>query len=119
MQAATQVASIRGHEPLRLSVKPSFANLLVGRRFTSMKTRTMSTLCAWVQMTWFPGARVPKLDLGIHFPGVKPDSQQALDIERFRWFSDDYLTPMENSPRIVDMRYSMSQRSRTHVGDRC
>ena len=50
---------------------------------------------------------MPKLDLTRHFPGLEVDSQQALDVERFRWFSDDYLSPMENSPRIVDMRYSL------------
>ena len=28
------------------------------------------------RMTWFPGARVPKLDLGIHFPGLNPISSK-------------------------------------------
>jgi inner membrane protein len=35
-------------------------------------------------------------------------SQQALDIERFRWFSDGYLAmDAANPQRIVDLRYSL------------
>ncbi|GIR70651.1 MAG: hypothetical protein CM15mP74_19020 [Halieaceae bacterium] len=34
-------------------------------------------------------------------------SQQAKDIERFRWFSDDWLALDDANPNlIVDMRYS-------------
>ena len=108
MQAAAQVASLRGHEPLRLSVKPSFANLLVWKAiYEHEDSYYVDAVRVGAHMTWFPGARVPKLDLARHFPSLEPDSQQALDVERFRWFSDDYLSPMENTPRIIDMRYSL------------
>ena len=42
------------------------------------------------------------------FPWLDPDSRQARDVERFRWFSDGYVAVDPHMPnRIVDMRYSM------------
>jgi inner membrane protein len=41
------------------------------------------------------------------FPWLDPNSQQARDVERFRWFSNDYLAVDRDDPfLIVDMRYS-------------
>ena len=60
------------------------------------------------QRLWYPGARVPKLSLARDFPSLQTDSRQAKDVERFRWFSDDYLSVLEDGPHIVDMRYSFS-----------
>ena len=37
---------------------------------------------------------------------LDPSSQQALDIERFRWFSDDYMAPFEEPGSIIDVRYA-------------
>jgi inner membrane protein len=42
------------------------------------------------------------------FYWLDPEAQQALDIERFRWFSNDYLAvDKTNSNKIIDMRYSL------------
>ena len=47
------------------------------------------------------------LDLVADFPSLNLASQQARDIERFRWFSDDWLALDQDRPAlIVDMRYS-------------
>jgi inner membrane protein len=108
MQAAQQIASIREHEPLRLSVKPSFANLLVWKAIYEFDGKYyVDAVRVGIDSTWYPGARVQKLDVARDFPALRSDSRQAQDIERFRWFSHDYLSPMENSPRIIDMRYSL------------
>ena len=108
LQAASQVAQIRGHEPLRLSVKPSFANLLVWKAIYEFDGYYyVDAVRVGTRAHWYPGARVRKLDLARDFPGLGPATRQAQDIERFRWFSDDYLSVMEESPRIVDMRYSL------------
>ena len=108
MQAAEQVAAIRGHEPLRLSVKPSFANLLVWKAIYEFDgSYYVDAVRVGVDTSWYPGARVRKLNLARDFPGLSEESRQAKDVERFRWFSHDYLSPMENSPRIIDMRYSL------------
>ena len=108
LQAAHQVAQIRGHAPLRLSVKPSFANLLVWKAIYEFEGHYyVDAVRVGTRSLWYPGARVRKLDLSRDFPSLGATTQQAQDIERFRWFSDDYLSVMEEYPRIVDMRYSL------------
>ena len=48
-----------------------------------------------------------RLNLSQQFPWLDPTSQQALDVARFRWFSNDYLAVDQEDPHlIVDMRYS-------------
>ena len=109
MGAAEQVAQIRGHEPMRMTVKPSFANLVLWKAIYEFEGHYyVDAVRVGTQRLWYPGARVPKLSLSKDFPSLQGDSRQAKDVERFRWFSDDYLSVMEDSPRIVDMRYSFS-----------
>ena len=60
-------------------------------------------------MTVCPGASIARLDARRDFPWLDPDSRQARDVERFRWFSDGYVAVDPRMPnRIVDMRYSMA-----------
>ena len=107
--AAEQVAQLRGHQPLRLTVKPSFANLLVWKAIYEYDGHYyVDAVRVGSQSLWYPGAQVLKLDLARDFPSLDASSRQARDVERFRWFSDDYLSVMELEPQIVDMRYSFS-----------
>ena len=56
----------------------------------------------------FPGTSLPKLRVARDFPGLNNSGQQFRDIERFRWFSDDFLAKdPKYSDRIIDVRYSM------------
>lgn len=108
IKAAHQVAELRGHAPLRLSVKPSFANLLVWKSIYEYDDHYyVDAVRMGLDARWYPGARVRKLALRRDFPTLDRNSRQAGDVERFRWFSDDYLAVMKNTPRIVDMRYSL------------
>ncbi|MXW51850.1 MAG: metal-dependent hydrolase [Gammaproteobacteria bacterium] len=107
--AGARLAAERGHEPVRLSAKTGFGNLLVWKvvyehdgRFhvDGIRTGWAATAC--------PGASAVRLDLGRDFPWLDLDSQQALDVERFRWFSSDYLARDPRLPhRIIDVRYSV------------
>ena len=55
----------------------------------------------------YPGEKIEKLDIARDFYWLDSDSQQAKDIERFRWFSNGYIAQDPNNPnRIVDVRYS-------------
>ena len=56
----------------------------------------------------FPGATVPKLDIDRDLPWLDRSSQQARDIERFRWFSNGYIArdPLYRN-RVIDIRYSV------------
>ena len=42
-----------------------------------------------------------------HLPNLDKDSQQRKDIERFRWFSQDYLGYNKEKNLVTDIRYSM------------
>ncbi len=105
--AARELAASLGHEPQRLSVKAGFANLLVWKAiYEHDDAYHVHAIRAGMDINWCPGVRVEKLDVSRHFPALDPTSQQAADIERFRWFSDDYLAPHNGSANIIDVRYS-------------
>ncbi len=105
---AGEVAAARGHMPLRLEVKPSFANILVWKTIYETPDRFyVDAVRAGVLPTAFPGVSVPKLDPARDLPWLDPASQQAHDIERFRWFSDGFVAKDPEHPnRIIDVRYS-------------
>ena len=56
----------------------------------------------------FPGQSAARLVLARDLPWLNPVTQQARDLERFRWFSQDYLAPDPRDPyEVIDIRYSM------------
>ena len=107
--AGERLAAARGHEPQRLTAKAGFANLLVwkvvyehGGRFyvDGVRVGLAATIC--------PGADVARLDIARDLPWLDADSQQARDVERFRWFSDGYVALDPAVPnRVIDTRYSI------------
>ena len=108
LSAAESVVASRQHQPVRLEVKPGFANLLVWKAIYEYDGRYyVDAIRAGVAPSYFPGESVPKLNLDRDVPALRQGSQQAKDIERFRWFSDDWLALDDADPSlIVDMRYS-------------
>lgn len=107
--AGTALAMARGHDPNRLTVKTGFGNLLIWKVVYESNGRYyVDAVRAGVEMTVCPGGSVPALVLGRDLPWLDPGSVQARDIERFRWFSDDYLAMDPARPeRVIDMRYSV------------
>lgn len=107
--AGLEHARSRGHEPVRLEAKPSFANLLLWKVIYEHEGRYyVDAVRAGYDTTAFDGESTDKLELSRHFPWLDPASRQARDVERFRRISDDFLTVDDEAPeRIVDMRYSM------------
>jgi len=109
MEMGYQIAMDRGHSPLRLEVKPSFANILVWKTvYETQSTFYVDAVRATLSPAVFPGSSLGKLNLARDLPWLDRDSQQARDIERFKWFSDGYiaLDPLHEN-RIIDIRYSM------------
>ena len=104
-----EIAAARGHAPVRLEAKPSFANIVVWKVvYETEDAYFVDAVRAGVAPKVYPGDRVAKLDVARDFPWLDPASQQALDIERFRWFSNDYVAMDPLHPnRIIDVRYSM------------
>jgi inner membrane protein len=108
LSAASQVALQRGHQVERVQVKPSFANRHVWKVIYEYDGRYYVDA---VKLLWntkyIEGTSIQKLNLQRDFPWLSKQSQQAKDIERFRWFSGDYLAISKDNPNLViDVRYS-------------
>ena len=107
MGLAESLAQSRGHEIQRLDAKPSFGNSLLFKTIyetdgfyhvDSIRVGFDTLICE--------GGSIEKLSLEARFPDLDVGSKQYTDVERFRWFSDDYLA-VDRKNRIFDMRYSM------------
>jgi inner membrane protein len=108
LQMAVELAAARGHTPLRIEAKPSFGNILVWKIITETPERFyIDAARVGLRPRAFDGVSVPKLDLARDLPWLDPASQQAADIERFRFFSGGFVAQdpvLQN--RIIDIRYS-------------
>ena len=104
-----ELASERGHQPIQLHAKPSFANLLVWKIIYETDNRYyIDAVRAGLQKNIYPGDSIKKLDVETDFPWLDPESQQARDIERFRWFSNGFVAVDPHNPnRVIDVRYSL------------
>jgi len=109
VEAGAALAHSRGHEPVRLEAKPSFANIVLWKIVYEADGRFyVDTARVGAETRFYTGESVPVLDVEQHLPWLHPESQQARDVERFRWFSNDYLAPHPRDPlQVMDMRYSM------------
>ena len=107
--AGSRLAQSRGHLPMRLTAKPGFANLLVWKVvYEHRGAYYVDAVRTGLDVTACPGAKVPALDVARDLPWLPADSQQARDVERFRWFSDDYIALDPNvANRVIDIRYSV------------
>lgn len=103
------IAAARGHPASTLEAKPSFGNLLVWKTIYEHRgDYYIDAVRVGLNVDIFAGETVQKLDLARDFPWLESASQQARDVERFRWFSAGYLAKSRiRDNMIVDMRYSM------------
>ena len=106
--AAKTLAEQRGHVGPLVSAKPSFGNLLLWKTIYEYEGEFwVDAVRAGSNLTVIEGEKVARLNLEQQFPWLDNASQQAKDVERFRWFSSDYLAVDKQDPLlIVDMRYS-------------
>jgi len=108
LAAGEALAAQRGHAPAIVSAKPSFGNLLLWKTVYEYDDHLwVDAVRAGGDVTIIEGDHVARLNLQSSFPWLDTDSQQARDVERFRWFSNDYLAVDRDDPLlVVDMRYS-------------
>ena len=106
---AQDLAASRGHQPINLGVKPSFANIVLWKSVYEHEGKYyVDAIRVLNEKQAIEGVAVEKLDLARHFPWLDPNSQQARDVERFRWFSNQHLGLDPVDPqRIIDIRYSL------------
>ncbi len=94
---------------IHMDAKPGFANLLLWKLVieTTSEYHVSAVRLGWTPKH-FPGDSVQKLDIARDLHWLETDSQQARDIERFRWFSAGYLA-MDPSKEnfVIDIRYSI------------
>ena len=106
--AAIQLADSRGHNSERLTLKPSFGNLILWKSiYEHDGIYFVDAIRTVYSSTWCSGESIRKFDYQYHLPSLDRSSQQAIDIERFRWFSQDYLGYDEKNSLVTDIRYSM------------
>ena len=103
-----ELASSRGHELVNVVAKPSFANLIVWKIiYETDKKYYIDAVRLSFDIKIIKGLSIDKLNIKNSFPWLDTNSQQAKDIERFRWFSNGYIALSKtNSNQIIDIRYS-------------
>jgi len=108
LTTAYDLAESRGHNAERLTLKPSFGNIILWKSIyqhketfyvDAIRTVQSSTVCL--------GDSIKIFDYQEHLPGLDRESQQASDIERFSWFSQDYIGFVEAKNLVTDVRYSL------------
>lgn len=106
--AAFELAKQREHQVERVQVKPSFGNRHVWKIIYEYDGRYyVDAVRLLLKTEYITGTSIQKLDVKRDFPWLPADSQQAKDIERFRWFSDGYLAVSRRNPNLImDVRYS-------------
>ena len=108
LSAAVELAQVRGHSPERLTLKPSFGNLILWKSIYQHKeTFYVDAIRTAQSSTWCTGESIRVFDYQYHLPNLEKESQQKKDIERFRWFSQDYLGYDKERNIVTDVRYSM------------
>ena len=108
LSAAMDLANSRGHNAERMTLKPSFGNLILWKSiYQHEETYYVDAIRTVHSSTWCSGESIEMFDYQYHLPSLDKDSQQAKDIERFRWFSQDYLGYDDKNSLVSDIRYSM------------
>lgn len=111
LDEAQQLAKLHNHSPQRLLVKPSLGNLLLWRAMYQHKMDYYvyairhNPLTARTRV--YSGGKIPVFDSNSLTSELRQDSILLGDIQRFQFFSDDYLAMDPATPEIViDARYS-------------
>ena len=108
LSAAIELATMRGHNAERLTLKPSFGNLILWKSIYKHKeTFYVDAIRTAQSSSWCLGETIRVFDYKYHLPNLDKESQQKKDIERFRWFSQDYLGYDKEKNIVTDVRYSM------------
>ena len=108
LSAAFKLADSRGHNPERMTLKPSFGNLILWKSIYQHGDNFYVDAIRSIQsITWCLGDSIRIFDYENHLPNLDKESQQSKDIERFRWFSQNYLGYDKEKSLITDIRYSM------------
>jgi len=105
--AGKTLAKERGHQGMRLTVKPSLGNLILWKTiYEDNGYYYVDAVRLLSEVENCPGTKIKKLNVASDFPNLKQNSQQFKDIKRFYWFSQEYLGLANDKNVITDVRYS-------------
>ena len=110
LAAGYEQAAKRGLDLVRLEAKPSFANVRIWKLIYETKNQyhVDAVKVGFKDPVVWQGDSINKLDIDRDLPWLDKNSQQAKDIERFRWFSGGYIALDKDSlHRVIDIRYSL------------
>lgn len=110
-QTAQQLASSRGHNYTRIEAKPSIGSLILWRTLYETPEGIFYVDAVnnipFRKHKTYPGGFVDKWTLNKLPTQLEVDSILKHDLERFSWFSDDYLYVSNENPLVLgDLRYS-------------
>lgn len=101
------IAEERGQIISRIKVKPSFGNLILWKIIYETENQFHVDATNLLFNKVIRGESIQKLNIKEDFPWIKNGSQQYKDVERFKWFSNDFLAVNpKNKNQIIDIRYS-------------
>ena len=103
-------AAKQGLDLVSLEAKPSFGNILIWKVIyeTADQYHVDAVKVGLNEPIVWKGDSIDKLNIDRDLPWLDKESQQAKDIERFRWFSGGYIAlDKESAYRVVDIRYSL------------
>lgn len=103
------IAAERGHNPTKITAKPSFGNIVLWKLIYEHDGRYyVDAARLLASSTVFEGESIKALQVQHGFEWLQVGSTQAVDLERFRWFSQGYIAQDPDNPYyIIDVRYSM------------
>ena len=110
LDEGAKLAETRGLNVLNIEAKPSFANILIWKIITETKDSYYvdAIKMGLKKPIIWQGDSIDKFSYERDLSWLDKTSQQAKDIERFRWFSGGYLSLDKQNPnRVVDIRYSL------------
>ena len=110
-QMTLAVAAERGHQITALTIKPTMGNLLVWRTiYLNGETYHIDAMrpAFFSQEKIFPGGEMAAFKMPRDLPQVPAGSTLAMDINRFKDFSQGHLAFAPSSNKIIgDVRYAM------------
>lgn len=113
MATLEEVAAVRGHIRERITVKPSFANIIVWRGLYQSEGRYHSVAIrpGFGKTVVVQGESLPVFDVAAAQVKLGVDSRLARDLGRFAHFSDHWVAEIANPGKearvLADVRYSM------------
>ncbi len=109
--AARDLVAERGHEVRRISVRPSLGNLFLWRIvYEHGQVYAVDAVNVGFFQTprWYVGGELPEVHPKREFAHLPAGSTLRKDIDRFAFFSDDYLAFHPEHPEVLgDLRYAM------------